>query len=161
MSPLDLCDEQNTSLRELLIQHGALSGEEAAKQEVAESAALKEEVDLPPQDEESLSVPTPRPVTPSRRSFVAGPMFESDRDEFAPPSTTSHHPSRVTTPTTPPAPPPELARQGPGILKKAFSMMKKKPPSQQAPDSILSSVVGLYAAQMTMLAAAIVGERIL
>lgn len=156
LSPLDLCDDQNITIHELLTQHGGLSGTEAAKQWAGRQEALtKEEVDgTAAADDETLSVPTPRPTTPSRRSFVSDPVFESDKQEAVP----SPYPSRAPTPATPPPPPPELNKQGPGILKKAFSLMRKKPPSQQPPDSILSSVVGLYAAQMTMLAAAVVGE---
>lgn len=159
---MDLCDEQNTITHNLLIQHGGLPGVEVARQRAekqdTESALPGEEVDgtaLP--EDETLSVPTPRPTTPSRRSFVTDPVFETDRQRAASPP----HLSRVSTPVTPPPTTPtfpEGKRPGTGILKKAFSMMRKKAPSQQPPESILSSVVGLYAAQMTMLAAAVVGK---
>lgn len=145
--------EQDSTLFELLTQHGALPGPEVTRQQDeqdAESALEK----AGPVDEETLSIPSVRPTTPSRRSFAGDPVFESDqsRDYAASPQ----QPSRPTTPAPPPSPPPDLMRQGPGLLKKAFSMMKRRV-SKQPSDSILSSVVALYAAQMTMLAAAVVG----
>lgn len=120
----------------------------------AESALQIEEADgTLDEPEESLMVPSVRPTTPSRRSFVGDPVFESGKpDHIATPS----QPSHVPTPATPPPVPPEVKKQGPGILKKAFAVLKKRP-SQQPKDSILSSAVGFYAAQMTMLAAAVIG----
>ena len=157
LSPLDLCDEQNTTIRDLLTQHGALPGAEATELlQARQQQQAHEGVDggTSP-DDETISVRTPRPTTPSRRSFVSDPVFETDQQEAA---ASSPYPSRVPTPAPVLTPPPDLKTQGPGILKKAFSLMKKKPPTQQPSDSILSSVVGLYAAQMTMLAAGIIGK---
>lgn len=42
------------------------------------------------------------------------------------------------------------------LLSRALSLLKKKSPPQ---DSILSSVIGFYGAQATMLTAAVIGER--
>lgn len=140
---------------------------EVAKQQVgaddktAEPALQEDEEEAAPEltevslaEEEVLSVPSVRPTTPSRRSFVADPVFKSDQPDYA---AASSHPSRAPTPVTPPPAPEDVVRQGPGILKKMFSMMRKKS-SQMPQDSILSSVVGFYAAQMTLLAAAIIGK---
>ena len=167
MSALDL-SEPDSAIYNLLTEHGGLPGAEVTKQQadgadkVAESVlqedqaeeAAAELAEVSLAGDEALSVPSVRPTTPSRRSFVADPVFESDQPDYA--AVTSSHPSRAPTPATPPPAPEEVVRQGPGILKKMFSMMKKKS-SQMPQDSILSSVVGFYAAQMTLLAAAIIG----
>ena len=167
LSTLDLCDP-DSAIYELLTQHGALPGTEVTQQEqeeidfTAESAFKKDEaegmvrggVSTPTDDDEALSIPSVRPTTPSRQSFVGDPIFEDDRGEYA---TSSQQPSRVPTPVTPPPASPDIKKQGPGILKKVFRMLKKKP-SQQTKDSIWSSAVGFYAAQVTMLAAAVIGK---
>lgn len=153
-----------TVMHDLLTQHGALPGaevtnqqeqqaESATKDETDETAAELAAVSLA--DEETLSIPSIRPVTPSRRSFVEDPVFDSSHHDY---TTTSQHPSRIPTPATPPPASDEVVRQGPGILKKMFSMMRKKP-ALQPQDSILSSVMGFYAAQMTLLAAAVIGNE--
>lgn len=167
--PLDLC-EPDTTMHNLLTQHGAIpSADLAQKQPMepdqsAESGLQRDEAtgelsvelaDLSLAEDETLSIPSVRPTTPSRRSFVGDPVFESDKPEYA---DTSQHPSRIPTPVTPPPAPEEVVRQGPGILKKMFSVMRKKS-SEMPQDSILSSVVGFYAAQMTLLAAAIIGKE--
>ncbi len=165
LSALDLCDNDAT-IHELLLQFGALPGTEAAKEqeeEEEEQAIHKEEAELVMADEmveekaETLSIPGIRPTTPSRRSFVKDPVFEDDRDEY---TSSPQHLSRVPTPATPPPPHPDAKRGGMGILKKALTMLKKKP-SQQDRDSILSSAIGFYAAQGTMLAAAVIGRSLL
>ena len=43
----------------------------------------------------------------------------------------------------------------PNILSRALSLLRQKSPP---PDSILSSTIGLYAAQATLLAACVIGE---
>ena len=48
----------------------------------------------------------------------------------------------------------KFPQRRPGLLSKALDVLKKKAPSS---DTILSSVVGFYAAQATMLAGSIIG----
>ena len=105
-------------------------------------------------NEETISIPSVRPTTPSRRSFVGDPVFEDDHEDY---TASPKQPSRVPTPATPPLPPADLKKPSPGILKKAFVMLRKRP-SKQTQDSILSSAVGFYAAQATLLAAAVIGK---
>lgn len=168
LSPLDLCDP-DTPIHNMLTQHGGLPGSEVTstaqpQQDEDPSALPGDETDGKPDvatlglaGEATISIPSLRPTTPSRRSFVNEPIFEGVQSSSEYAAASPPQLSRVATPVTPPPASQEALRQGPGILKRMFSMMKKKP-SQVPPDSITSSVVGFYAAQMTLLAAAVIGE---
>ena len=104
---------------------------------------------------ESLSIPSVRPTSPSRGSFPATPTFDTLHPDYA---ATSHPPSRPISPATPLAPPTDLREQEPGIFRKVFGGRK----SRRVADGkgMLSSVVGLYATQVTMLAAAVLGMHL-
>ena len=96
---------------------------------------------------DAISVPS-RPTTPTRPS-QATPTFETEKSlDTSPPV------ERVTTPTRPSW----SEDRGPGLLERALSALKRSR-SQLPPDSILSSTVGFYAANATMLAASIIGRN--
>ncbi len=105
---------------------------------------------------ESLSIPSVRPTSPSRRSFAATPVFDAEQTDYA---ATPRPPSRPLSSATPLSPPPELKDQEPGIFRRVFGGRRGRGAGEKG--TVLSSVVGLYATQVTMLAAAMLGAHCL
>ena len=106
--------------------------------------------------EESLSIRSIRPTTPSRRSIVTTPVFDTERTDYA---VTPKPLTRPVTPDIPLSPPADLKDKEPGIFWKVFGGRRGRVAGERS--SGLSSVVGLYATQVTMLAAAILGKHTL
>lgn len=127
-------------LRELLLSHNAVHGSELSPpspqvitapddKSIAESTGI---------DDETVKEPTPPLISrPSSKALEKHEDIFEDKQIIQEPSYDHFPPKRANL-----------------LSKAAASLKQKSPPSK----SILSSVVGLYGAQATMLASAIIGE---